>query len=52
MEIFRRISLKKQLVDARFDADLLDLGRVGIIPIPQKMATKKGKKLASKTNRW
>lgn len=37
-------------IDACFDADRLDLCRVDIIPIPQKMATKKGKKLASKIN--
>lgn len=33
-------------IDACFDADRLDLGRVDIIPRPEKMATKKGKKLA------
>ena len=38
-------------IDACFDADRLDLGRVGIIPIPHKMATKKGKKLASRISR-
>ena len=35
-------------VDACFDADRLDLGRVGITPIPEKMATEKGKKMAGK----
>ena len=34
-------------IDACFDADRLDLGRVDIIPMPEKMATKKGKKLAT-----
>ncbi len=33
-------------VDACFDADRLDLGRVGIIPDPDKMATEKGSKMA------
>ena len=33
-------------IDACFDADRLDLGRIDIIPRPEKMATKKGKKLA------
>ena len=33
-------------VDACFDADRLDLGRVGITPNPKKMATEKGKKMA------
>ena len=31
---------------ACFDADRLDLGRVGITPDPKKMATAKGKELA------
>ena len=35
-------------IDVCFDADRLDLGRVGIIPIPEKMATKKGRKTAKK----
>ena len=35
-------------IDACFDADRLDLGRVGITPDPNKMATAKGKELASK----
>ena len=34
-------------IDACFDADRLDLRRVGIIPDPARMATKKGKKIAS-----
>ena len=34
-------------IDACFDADRLDLGRVGITPDPEKMATAKGKELAS-----
>ena len=33
-------------IDACFDADRLDLGRVGIIPDPARMATKKGKEMA------
>ena len=34
-------------IDACFDADRLDLGRVGIIPDPERMATKKGKEIAN-----
>ena len=34
-------------IDACFDADRLDLRRVGIIPDPARMATKKGKKIVS-----
>lgn len=34
-------------IDVCFDADRLDLGRVGIIPDPDKMATDRGKTLAS-----
>ena len=34
-------------IDACFDADRLDLGRVGITPDPEKMATEKGKQLAT-----
>ena len=34
-------------IDACFDADRLDLCRVGITPDPNKMATEKGKELAS-----
>lgn len=34
-------------IDVCFDADRLDLGRVGITPDPRKMATKRGKKVAS-----
>jgi uncharacterized protein len=33
-------------IDACFDADRLDLGRVGITPDPNKMATEKGKEMA------
>lgn len=33
-------------IDACFDADRLDLGRVGITPDPEKMATERGKELA------
>ena len=33
-------------VDACFDADRLDLGRVGIVPDPERMATQKGKEMA------
>ena len=33
-------------IDACFDADRLDLGRVGIIPYPARLATEKGKKMA------
>ena len=35
-------------IDACFDADRLDLGRVGIIPDPGRLATEKGKELARK----
>ena len=35
-------------IDACFDADRLDLWRVGIFPDPQKMATEKGKEIALK----
>lgn len=35
-------------IDACFDADRLDLGRVDITPDPAKMATEKGKELASR----
>ena len=35
-------------IDACFDADRLDLERVGIIPDPERMATEKGKELARK----
>lgn len=34
-------------IDVCFDADRFDLGRVGITPDPRKMATKRGKKVAS-----
>lgn len=33
-------------IDVCFDADRLDLGRVGITPNPKKMATEKGKRVA------
>ena len=33
-------------VDACFDADRLDLGRVGITPDPDRMATQKGQEIA------
>ena len=33
-------------IDACFDADRLDLGRVGITPDQEKIATEKGKELA------
>ena len=33
-------------VDACFDADRLDLGRAGISPTPEKMATERGKEMA------
>ena len=35
-------------IDACFDADRLDLGRVGIQPDPEKMATARGKEMAGK----
>lgn len=35
-------------IDACFDADRLDLGRVGIVPDPGRLATEKGKELARK----
>ena len=35
-------------VNACFDADRLDLGRVGIVPAPEKMATTAGRILAEK----
>ena len=37
-------------IDACFDADRLDLGRIDIIPRPEKMATKKGKEIAKRLN--
>ena len=43
-----RIRTGNPTIDACFDADRLDLGRVGIIPDPEKMATSNGKKLASR----
>lgn len=38
-------------IDACFDADRLDLGRVGITPDPAKMATAKGKEMALEINK-
>lgn len=38
-------------IDACFDADRLDLGRVDIVPRPEKMATQKGKKIAARNLR-
>ena len=35
-------------IDACFDADRLDLSRVGVEPDPDKMATEKGKELAGR----
>ena len=35
-------------IDACFDADRLDLGRVGVTPDPDRMATEKGKELAKR----
>ena len=37
-------------IDACFDADRLDLWRVGIIPDPNRMATEKGKELTRRTD--
>lgn len=37
-------------IDACFDADRLDLGRVGIIPDPERMATDRGKETAKQSN--
>lgn len=37
-------------IDACFDADRLDLWRVGIIPDPDRMATEKGRIMANNTN--
>ena len=37
-------------IDACFDADRLDLWRVGIIPDPDRMATEKGRIIANNTN--
>ena len=38
-------------IDTCYDADRLDLGRVGIVPAPEKMATKFGKEIAGKLQR-
>lgn len=37
-------------INACFDADRLDLWRVGITPDPERMATKKGKQIARSTD--
>lgn len=37
-------------IDACFDADRLDLWRVGIIPDPARLATEKGKEIARNTD--
>ena len=37
-------------IDACFDADRLDLWRVGITPDPRRLATEKGKAIARNTN--
>jgi uncharacterized protein len=39
-------------IDACFDADRLDLGRVGIVPDPAKLATRKGKEIARLQSKW
>ena len=36
------VYLGNATIDVCFDADRLDLGRVGILPEPEKMATKQG----------
>ncbi len=41
-------STSNPTIDACFDADRLDLGRVGIQPDPEKMATARGKEMAGK----
>ena len=38
-------------IDACFDADRLDLGRVGIDPDPERMATERGKEIANNENK-
>lgn len=43
------ISTGDPTIDACFDADRLDLWRVGITPDPTRLATKKGKEIARKT---
>ena len=37
-------------IDACFDADRLDLWRVGVIPSPDRLATEKGREIARNTN--
>lgn len=39
-----------QTVDTCFDADRLDLWRIGVTPDPNRLATKKGKEIAKKTD--
>lgn len=43
------ISTGDPTIDACFDADRLDLWRVGITPDPTRLATEKGKEIARKT---
>ena len=43
------VSTGNPTIDACFDADRLDLWRVGVIPDPARMATEKGKEIARKT---
>jgi uncharacterized protein len=43
------VSTGNPTIDACFDADRLDLWRVGVIPDPTRMATEKGKEIARKT---
>ena len=43
------VDIEQATIDACFDADRLDLGRVNITPDPEKMATEKGKELANLT---
>lgn len=37
-------------IDACFDADRLDLWRIGVTPDPERLATEKGKKIARETD--
>lgn len=43
-------STGNQTIDTCFDADRLDLGRVGITPDPNRMATNNGKRIAEMLN--
>jgi len=43
------VSTGNPTIDACFDADRLDLWRVGVIPAPGRMATEKGREIAIKT---